>query len=388
MTPPADGIHVMVARDAMTPSARKLRDTYAITPGIPLLKREFGFYSLDAWAEQGMPHDVSHADLFDLEPPGSHSLGQLGWCEAGLCPVFETTVLEDRGAYELVQDFAGRQVLFFKGRRDGFMPEYVDHPVKDMRSFEEKIAWRMDPKSPGRYVDLDERMSAAGEAAGRGLMMTQNLVGGYMYLRSLFGPEELLYALLSGVGETELSPLRGQALAAALHRRLDDWLAAVHDSGRYTVALVDEAHALRDRRSLEAVRMLLSPSPGGGRLMTVILAGQQELASRVARFAPLDDRIEVRAGLRPLTEDEAANYLLRRIEIAGGRRGVFTRKGAAAVAAAAKCVPGALNRIAEACLVTAFAAGLDRVGPDVVAAVLEDMKTDAPAGAAPGGGRR
>jgi len=194
MNPSADGIHTMVARDAMTPSARKLRDTYAITPGIALLKREFGFYSLEVWAEQGMPQDVSHAELFDLEPPGSHSLGQLGWCEAGLCPVFETTVLEDRGEYELVQDFAGRHVLFFKGRRDGFMPEYVDHPVKDMSSFEEKIAWRMDPSSPERCADLDERMAVAKEAAGRGLMITQNLVGGYMYLRSLLGPEELLYA--------------------------------------------------------------------------------------------------------------------------------------------------------------------------------------------------
>ncbi|MCD6286699.1 MAG: hypothetical protein J7M39_12380 [Anaerolineae bacterium] len=194
MNPPADGIHTMIDRDVMTPSARKLRDTYAITPGTPLVKREFGFYSLEVWAEQGMPQDVSHAELFELEPPGSHSLGQLGWCEAGLCPVFETKVLEDRGEYELVQDFAGRHVLFFRGRRNGFMPEYVDHPVKDMRSFEEKIAWRMDSDSSERYADLDERMAAAMQAAGQGLMMTQNLVGGYMYLRSLLGPEELLYA--------------------------------------------------------------------------------------------------------------------------------------------------------------------------------------------------
>lgn len=45
----------MVPREQMIEPARKLRDTYAITPGIPLYKREFGFYSLDAWREQGMP---------------------------------------------------------------------------------------------------------------------------------------------------------------------------------------------------------------------------------------------------------------------------------------------------------------------------------------------
>ena len=141
-----------------------------------------------------MPQDADLAELFDFDPPGRLSLGQLGWCEAGLCPIFETRVLEDRGDYELVQDFAGRHVLYFKGRRDGFMPEYVDHPVKDLRTFEEQILWRMDPASPERYADLDARMEAAKAAAGKGMMITQNLVGGYMYLRSLMGPEDLLYA--------------------------------------------------------------------------------------------------------------------------------------------------------------------------------------------------
>ncbi len=128
------------------------------------------------------------------DPPGKFSLGQLGWCEAGLCPSFRDTGARGSRRLQLVQDFAGRHVLCFKGRRDGFMPEYVDHPVKDMRSFEEQIHWRMDPASPERYTDLDVRMEAARDAAGRGLMITQNLVGGYMYLRSLMGPEDLLYA--------------------------------------------------------------------------------------------------------------------------------------------------------------------------------------------------
>jgi hypothetical protein len=42
MTEP-DGIRAMVPRDAMDPNARKLRDTYAVTPGIPLVRREFGY---------------------------------------------------------------------------------------------------------------------------------------------------------------------------------------------------------------------------------------------------------------------------------------------------------------------------------------------------------
>ncbi|MGQ9608924.1 MAG: uroporphyrinogen decarboxylase family protein [bacterium] len=190
---PQDGVHAMVPREKMTESARKLRDTYAITPNIPLFKREFGFYSLDRWKAEGKLIDESWK-LFDYDPPGNYGLGQLGWCEAAFVPAFETKIVEDRGDHELVQDYAGRLVLYFKGRRSGFMPEYVDHPVKDMKTWEENVKWRLDPNTPVRYTDLETRMSAAKTEAAKGLMIQQNLIGGYMYLRSLIGPEALPYA--------------------------------------------------------------------------------------------------------------------------------------------------------------------------------------------------
>ncbi|MBT3272082.1 MAG: hypothetical protein HN368_02925 [Spirochaetales bacterium] len=188
-----DGIHGMLPRDQMTAGSRKLRDIYAMKPGAPIFQREFGFYSLDRWKEQGMPQDVEQADLFGFDERGSFGLGGLGWCEAGFSPSFEEKVLEDRGEYELAQDFAGRHVLFFKGRRSGFMPEYVDHPVKDTKSWEEKCLWRMDPETPERLDAVEKAIPAAVEAAKEGKIIVQSIVGGYMYLRSLIGPEGVLY---------------------------------------------------------------------------------------------------------------------------------------------------------------------------------------------------
>ena len=188
-----EGVHGMVPREKMSESARKLRDTYARAPGAPLFKREFGFYCIERWKEQGMPDDVPASELFDYDPPGNHSLGQLGWCEAAFLPGFKEKELEDRGEHEVVQDVAGRKVLCFKGRRNGFMPEYLDHPVRDRETWEEDVKWRLNPGSDERYTDLPERMTKAQSAASQGMMITQNLVGGYMYLRSLFGPVDLLY---------------------------------------------------------------------------------------------------------------------------------------------------------------------------------------------------
>jgi uroporphyrinogen-III decarboxylase len=195
-----DGVRAMVPRENMEPAARKLRDAYARVPGAPLFQREFGFFCLARWRQQGMPQDVPRAELFGFDPPGRHMLGQLGWCEAAFAPKFEEKVLEDRGEHELVQDFAGRAVLCFKGRRSGFMPEYIDHPVKDRRTWEDNVKWRLDPRTETRCADLAGRMGDARADAARGHVVTQNLVGGYMYLRSLIGPADLLYMVYDDPG--------------------------------------------------------------------------------------------------------------------------------------------------------------------------------------------
>ena len=188
-----DGVHAVVPHEDMPEHVRKLRKTYDITPGAPIYHKEFGYYCLEEWREQGLPKDADLAEEFHYDPPASHSLGQLGWCEAAFVPAYEEKIIEDRGDHELVQDHAGRHVLFFKGRRNGFMPEYEDHPVKDQETWEKDVKWRLDPDTAERYEDLDERMEVARQAAGEGKIITQNLIGGYMYLRSLIGPADLLY---------------------------------------------------------------------------------------------------------------------------------------------------------------------------------------------------
>ncbi len=193
MPEPTDGIHAMVPRDTMPEHVRKLRDTYAITPGAPLYRCEFGYFGLDRWREEGLPEDADLAAVFDYDPPARCRLGKLGWCEAAFVPRFEDKVIEDRGEHEVVRDHAGRHVLFFKGRRSGFMPEYLDHPVKDMKTWEEDVKWRLDPTSPERLADLDDRMADVRKEAAEGKIICQNLIGGYMYLRSLIGPADLLY---------------------------------------------------------------------------------------------------------------------------------------------------------------------------------------------------
>ena len=189
-----DGIKAMLDYEKMSAPAKKIRDFYAVKPDAGIIQAEFGFYCLDKWKELGYITDETNlSELFMYEDTGFAHLGGLGWCEAAFSPCFDTIILEDRGEYELVQDYAGRHVLYFKARRNGFMPEYVDHPVKDMKSWEENCKWRMNPDSPERYENLEKNIQWTIKRAKEGCVVQQSVIGGYMYLRSLIGPEGILY---------------------------------------------------------------------------------------------------------------------------------------------------------------------------------------------------
>ena len=180
---------------------QKLQDFYSQKPGAPIVQEEFGYYCLDLWKAQGhITQDTDLEALFGFDPSTKLSLGQLGWCEAAFFPCFTEEILEDRGDYELVRDFAGRSVLYFKGRRNGFMPEYVDHPVKDMRTWQEDVKWRLDPQTSGRYAGLAARMAEAQARSEGGWIICPHLIGGPMYPRSLPGPAALLYMFYDDPG--------------------------------------------------------------------------------------------------------------------------------------------------------------------------------------------
>ncbi|MDR1304166.1 MAG: hypothetical protein LBK76_02975 [Verrucomicrobiales bacterium] len=216
----ADGVRALPPREQWTAAARRRRDTYAVTPNAPLLKTEFGYYCWDDWKQQGMPDfpqwSPAAAEYFHYDEPGNIQLGGLGWCEPEYVPRFEVKVLEDRGDTEVEQDWAGRKVLYFKGRRNGFMPEYLDTPVSDLASWQAQAEWRLDPQDPRRYEGLEQRLAPVRAAAARGAMVTQGVAGSFMYLRSMLGPERLLFAFYDQPELIEAMMTRWLALADAV----------------------------------------------------------------------------------------------------------------------------------------------------------------------------
>lgn len=196
-------------------SGERIRATYELQPVDHLHRTEFYIWddALRRWKEEGLPEDWRERNLFLYDPPGMFGTGvNLGWCEPPFLPGFEEKVIEDQGSYEIIQDFAGRWLKVFRGRRHGFMPDYLKHPVASERDWEEDVAPRLDPETPQRWASLPETCARARQAQSeQGLLVTQGMIGGYMYLRALVGPEDLLYAF--------------HDQPALIHRMMERWLA-------------------------------------------------------------------------------------------------------------------------------------------------------------------
>lgn len=179
-------------------AGERMRATYEFRPVDHLYRGEFYIWdeALARWKTEGLPDDWQARNYFQYDEtfPILGTGTNLGWCEPAFLPYFEDKVIEDRGEYEIVQDGAGRLIQIFKGRRHGFMPIYLKHVVSSLQDWEE-VAWpRLDPANPERWVGLETRaLENRAHADSLGGMVHQTLVGGYMYLRALCGPEDLMY---------------------------------------------------------------------------------------------------------------------------------------------------------------------------------------------------
>ena len=161
----------------------------------------------------------------------------------------------------------------------------------------------------------------------------------------------------------------------ALLLELEVLLAHRSANGESTVLVVDEAQSL-PLELLEEIRLLANIETNDEKLLSVILAGQPELADRLNErsLRQLKQRVALRCQLSPLTLQESCAYVAGRIRAAGGVGAqTFTREAVTLMHERSHGIPRTLNVIADNALVTAFATERRPVNTKVVFEVCADL---------------
>jgi general secretion pathway protein A len=168
---------------------------------------------------------------------------------------------------------------------------------------------------------------------------------------------------------------QAKASKAVLLLELESLLAARRRQRETTVLIVDEAQSL-PQDLLEEIRLLANIETDSEKLLSVVMAGQPELAERLndRSLRQLKQRVALRAELRPLTAHQTAEYLGGRIRAAGGLAAqVFTRQAVVAICERSRGIPRTISVIADNALVSAFALQLRPVTSEVVLEVCRDF---------------
>jgi general secretion pathway protein A len=157
----------------------------------------------------------------------------------------------------------------------------------------------------------------------------------------------------------------------ALNRLLTDEMRA----GRRFVLVVDEAQNLEEK-VLESIRLLSNFETPWMKLMQIVLAGQPQLADRLASpsMAQLRQRVSIVMRIAPFTPKEVDAYIDHRLWIGGcDRPSLFTANARKLIAEHSEGIPRNINNLCFNALSLGCALKRKTIDRDVILEVISDL---------------
>lgn len=189
-------------------------------------------------------------------------------------------------------------------------------------------------------------------------------------------PVELLETVCEEL-RIDIAGRRGSS--KALVDALNAFLLDAYAQGLRVVLIIDEAQDL-SAEALEQVRLLTNLETATQKLLQVVLLGQPELRTLLARedLRQLAQRITARFHLTPLDERETAIYLRHRYTVAGGARLPFTGDAIRRLHRHAGGVPRLINILAERSLLAGYARDRATIDARIVDLAAREALAPAP----------
>ncbi len=149
---------------------------------------------------------------------------------------------------------------------------------------------------------------------------------------------------------------------------LNEFLLRTHAVGQNNLLVIDEAQNL-SAEVLEQLRLLTNLETSDRKLLQIILIGQPELRTMLARpeLEQLAQRVIARFHLEALSPAESEKYIAHRLQVAGMTGTMpFNREARARIHALSRGIPRRINLLADRSLLGAYASGKSRIDREIV----------------------
>jgi TonB family protein len=160
-----------------------------------------------------------------------------------------------------------------------------------------------------------------------------------------------------------------------MQQAVNQLLIREHRAGRQTIIIIDEAQSL-DASVLETLRLLSNFETSAEKLIQIILAGQPQLAQRLAspELVQLRQRIAIRARLIPFGLNDTRNYIEHRLKIAGYQGPpLFTPEALRLVWKHSQGIPREINTLCFNALLLARAVEQRQIDSGILHEVAADL---------------
>jgi general secretion pathway protein A len=163
-----------------------------------------------------------------------------------------------------------------------------------------------------------------------------------------------------------------------LLRDLNHFLVDQYAKGNQPLLIIDEAQNLT-LETLEEIRMLSNLEASDCKLLQIILVGQPELRSLLAKpeLRQLRQRISIQCNLQPLNRQEVEDYILHRLQVAGNRDALHFEPKALDLIFMYCCgIPRLVNIICDFILLAAYAEEVRDVDEEMIYDIVGDLDFD------------
>jgi general secretion pathway protein A len=195
----------------------------------------------------------------------------------------------------------------------------------------------------------------------------------YAYVfNPLLSPKEFLEYIAGDFGLPATGKTKGELLLS-----LGTYLIGRHQKNLTTVLVVDEAHYL-STELLEEIRLLTNLETPEAKLLQILLVGQPELDEKLdsTDLRQLKQRIALRSHLHPLSLDETAGYMYRRLQIAGHPTPaeLLPMETIVEVHQQSRGYPRLINTLCENALICGYASQSQIITPEMIAEIAADFR--------------
>jgi general secretion pathway protein A len=185
----------------------------------------------------------------------------------------------------------------------------------------------------------------------------------------IFNPKQTVTELLRSVCDEFRIPRRPEGATVKDYvDALNEFLLQTHSVGQSNVLIIDEAQNL-SADVLEQLRLLTNLETHERKLLQIILIGQPELRTMLARpeLEQLAQRVIARFHLEALTPKETVRYIRHRLAVAGMNRPLpFEPEALKRVFQLSRGVPRRINLLCDRALLGAYAGNKPSVDVEIV----------------------